>query len=272
MTIKMDVHSMKSVLEERFDSLERDYEELLLTRTNKYDSVMGVNKVYVDSAMYTVWVERARELIKDSYGYDSAFYSSFIKSEKGIFSSNHTVLIGLKPVFDAARRDLKYIGLDGLKSDVDEGHTLEFIIKTLERFPSFCRQLGQRHNERSTVDVNDEYDVQDLVHSILVMHFDDVRQEEGSPSHAGSSSRLDFLLKKEKIVIEVKKSRASLKAARLGEELIVDMERYSKHPDCDTLVCFVYDPDYFISNPKGVISDLERSSDKLKTRVVIAQS
>lgn len=56
--------------------------------------------------------------------------------------------------------------------------------------------------------------------------FNDVRPEENSPSFAGSSSRQDFLLKKEKIVIEVKKTRRSLGANKIGEELLIDMARY----------------------------------------------
>ncbi|EJF8822134.1 malate dehydrogenase, partial [Salmonella enterica subsp. enterica serovar Infantis] len=117
----------------------------------------------------------------------------------------------------------------------------------------------------------DEYDVQDLVHALLTLHFDDIRPEEGSPSFAGSSSRQDFLLKKEKIVIEVKKTRRSLGANKIGEELLIDMARYRAHPDCETLVCFVYDPEGWVTNPKGVIDDLEGKDTEGKTRVVIAQ-
>lgn len=113
--------------------------------------------------------------------------------------------------------------------------------------------------------------MQDLVHALLLLHFDDVRPEEASPSYAGSSSRQDFLLKKEKIVIEVKKTRRSLGTGKIGEELIIDMARYRAHPDCDTLVCFVYDPDGWVNNPKGVIGDLEGGDAEGKTKVVIAQ-
>ncbi|MCZ6127750.1 malate dehydrogenase, partial [Escherichia coli] len=88
------------------------------------------------------------------------------------------------------------------------------------------RQLKKRHDGRATIEINDEYDVQDLVHALLTLHFDDIRPEEGSPSFAGSSSRQDFLLKKEKIVIEVKKTRRSLGANKIGEELLIDMARY----------------------------------------------
>ena len=47
---------------------------------------------------------------------------------------------------------------------------------------------------------------------------------------------MDFLLKNEKIVIEIKKTRVGLTAKKLGEQLIVDIEKYQQHPDCKYLV------------------------------------
>ena len=59
---------------------------------------------------------------------------------------------------------------------------------------------------------------------------------------------MDFLLKKEKIVVEVKMTRRGLADKEVGDQLIVDIERYKKHPDCNTLICFIYDPDGRIMN------------------------
>ena len=58
----------------------------------------------------------------------------------------------------------------------------------------------------NTLDVQDEYDVQDLFHALLHIHFEDIRPEEWAPSFAGASSRMDFLLKQEQIIIEIKKN------------------------------------------------------------------
>jgi hypothetical protein len=138
------------------------------------------------------------------------------------------------------------------------------------RFHAVCRQLQDRHSGRSTLNVDDEYDVQDLLHALLRLHFDDIRPEEWTPSYAGGSSRVDFLLKPERIVIEVKKTRASMKAGDLGAQLIIDIARYERHPDCGTLVCFVYDPEGRVGNPVGLERDLEGHSGKLKVRVIVA--
>jgi len=53
---------------------------------------------------------------------------------------------------------------------------------------------------------------------LLKIYFDDIRTEEWTPSRAGKASRMDFLLKKEKCVIEVKKTRKTLKGKEVGDE------------------------------------------------------
>lgn len=103
-----------------------------------------------------------------------------------------------------------------------------------------ARQLRCRYDNRETLTIEDEYDVQDLLHALLLLYFDDVRAEEWTPSYAGKSVRMDFLLKNENVVIEVKKTRLGLADKELGDQLIIDVDRYKVHPDCKRLICFIY--------------------------------
>ncbi|MBT4162853.1 MAG: hypothetical protein HOC70_13765 [Gammaproteobacteria bacterium] len=137
------------------------------------------------------------------------------------------------------------------------------------RFHETARQLRSRHANRDTLDIEDEYDVQDLLHGLLRMFFDDIRPEEWTPSYAGKTSRMDFLLKEEKIVVEVKMTRRSLSDGELADQLIVDISRYKPHPDCEQLVCFIYDPDGRIGNTVGLVSDLESDNRELPVRVFV---
>ena len=143
------------------------------------------------------------------------------------------------------------------------------IYKIIERFHLIATQLKRRFNGRDTIRITDEYDVQDLFHALLKLHFDDVRPEEYSPSRGGAASRLDFLLKREKIVIEVKMASCKLTDRKIGEQLIIDIERYREHPDCDTLICFVYDPEMHIRNPSGIEKDLSRKEGNLLVKVMV---
>jgi len=134
------------------------------------------------------------------------------------------------------------------------------LIAMIEKFHVVATQLKNRYNGRGTIVVNDEYDVQDLMNALLRMSFEDVRKEEYTPSYAGSSTRVDFLLKREKIIIEVKKTRSSMKDKDIGNQLISDIAHYKSHPDCKRLICFVYDPENLVSNPRGLEDDLNRMS------------
>ena len=117
----------------------------------------------------------------------------------------------------------------------------------------------RRHNKgiaRSTLIIEDEYDVQDLLHSLLKLFYDDIRPEEHTPSYVGGSSRIDFILKTEKCAIEVKTTLTGLTDNEIGEQLIIDIEKYKENKDCSRLFCFVYDPEYKLKNPKGIMNDL----------------
>lgn len=84
------------------------------------------------------------------------------------------------------------------------------LVHLLSNFHKVAKQLQRRHSNRSTLKIMDEYDVQDLLHSLLKIHFGDIRVEEWTPSYAGKSSRMDFILKDLGIIVEVKKTRKGL--------------------------------------------------------------
>jgi hypothetical protein len=140
----------------------------------------------------------------------------------------------------------------------------DFIVTLINSFHSVARQIRNRYSNRQTISIKDEYDVQDLFHALLKIQFEDIRPEENTPSYAGSGTRIDFLLKKEKIVIEIKKTRDNLTDKEIGNQLILDAQHYKSHPDCKKLICFVYDPENRVENPRGLENDLNQlTSDEL---------
>jgi len=147
---------------------------------------------------------------------------------------------------------------------------VDHIKRICGKFHLSARQLQKRHDNRPTIAIEDEYDVQDLMHAFLRLFFDDVRPEEWTPSHGGSSSRMDFLLKDESVIVETKMTRKGTKDKDIGEQLIIDIERYQHHPDCSKLVCFVYDPGEFLRNPAGIEGDLSTKRGKLDVLVLVS--
>ncbi|BAZ51710.1 hypothetical protein NIES4103_43680 [Nostoc sp. NIES-4103] len=146
---------------------------------------------------------------------------------------------------------------------------LDIIEHLCNRFILVAKQLKIRQRNRPILEINDEYDVQYLFHALLSLYFDDIRPEEWTPSYAGSASRTDFLLKREQIVIELKKTRSGLADKEVGQQLIIDIDKYKVHADCKTLICFVYDPDRIIANPRGIENDLMKITDGLTVKVFI---
>lgn len=142
----------------------------------------------------------------------------------------------------------------------------------LRRFHRVAHQLTQRQENRRTLIIEDEYDVQDLLHALLLVLFDDIRPEDPVSNHAGKASRVDFLLKKEKIVVEAKMTSKTRRDAKIGEQLIIDINRYQAHPDCQTLICFVYDPGHYLKNPEALENDLNGKHNNLSVKIIIYSS
>ena len=149
-------------------------------------------------------------------------------------------------------------------------NAIELLEKIFKNFHRCYRQLLIRHAKRETLIINDEYDVQDLLHGILKLHFDDVRPEDSTPKYAGGNSRIDFVLNEHNIAIEVKKTRNNLKDKEIGEELLIDIARYQQsHSKVKLLICFVYDPEGLIINPIGLENDLNDTPSNIPIKTII---
>lgn len=148
---------------------------------------------------------------------------------------------------------------------------VDTVVDICRRFPTVVDALKRRHAQRPTLDIDDEYDVQDLLTALLHVIADDIRPEEWNPSYAGKSSRADILLKTQQVVVEVKMTRKGLADRGVMEELTIDKAQYRTHPDCQTLVCFVYDPHRHIVNPAAIENDLSEPNGTPRTFVVISR-
>src|SRR5207244_1568802 len=87
-----------------------------------------------------------------------------------------------------------------------EQKPMDDLLRVFGRFHAVATGLRRRYDNRPTLDVADEYDVQDLLRSLIALFFDDIRQEEWTPSYAGKAARSDFFLKVNGIAVEVKKT------------------------------------------------------------------
>lgn len=245
---------------ERLDHLIAKGRAILLTHKPNPPGMGGFPTL--DSGLFTAWKSQAVACLLSILGEGNVYVDDF----KGKVKSGYR---------DTVRAGIEL--LTAVKEDLASGHferkpnrdPLILLEQLCSRFHLVVRQLRSRHGDRQTLDVKDEYDVQDLMHALLVLHFVDVRPEEYTPSYAGKASRIDFVLKQEAIAFELKMTRTGLGPKELSTQLIEDIERYKTHPDCKTLVCFAYDPSGLIPNPVGIESDLKREGAPFPVRVFI---
>lgn len=143
------------------------------------------------------------------------------------------------------------------------------VVELCRRFPLLVERLQRRQRNRPPVEVRDEYDVQDLLHAVLKLQFEDVRPEEWTPSYAGNASRVDFFLPPERMIVEAKMTRAHLGQREVADQLTIDRVRYESMPNVDHLICLIYDPDRRCSNPSALENDLARGGGRLRVAAVV---
>lgn len=113
----------------------------------------------------------------------------------------------------ASSRLLRQVELNTGPMSMSQGaeqQPVKAVLMICDRFHMVAKQLAHRRESRSTLRIEDEYDVQDLLHGLLRLYFDDIRPEEWTPSYGGGSARMDFLLKEHEIVVEAKMTRKGL--------------------------------------------------------------
>lgn len=147
---------------------------------------------------------------------------------------------------------------------------LELLERVARRLPISFAVMRRIVQKRPGIDVVDEYDVQRILQAILVTLFEKVEDEEPTPKKAGVSSRLDFLLKRERIAIETKMVGKNLTVARLHDDLAKDILYFRAHPEAGSLFIFIYDPDRKIMNSAGFEAGLHSDSDEFPVRIVVA--
>jgi len=138
------------------------------------------------------------------------------------------------------------------------------------RFHAVARQLRLRHEGRPTIEVEDEYDAQDVVHALLCLEFDEIRRETWQPGYAGGTAHTYFVAPRDRIIIEVKKTRQGTGAKEIAVQLEHDALYCWTHPDCQTLFCFVYDPEARVGDPYGLEKTLTKQVDGQRVEVFIS--
>lgn len=233
---------------------------------------------------YSKWNDWNQEYLKQSFNYQDNQYlhdynwwwvMAIWYWEKYFFDQVKDEKDDIKKKIEKLETLLEKVDLIPIDENIkieeikEENHT-ENIIQILKWFHKCAQELRHRYaNRESTIYINDEYDVQDLLRSILKIFYTDVRAEDYSPSSAWWNSRIDLVLPSEKIIIETKMTSERLTDKQIWEQIAIDIVRYQNHPSFKTLIVFIYDKWDYIRNKRWLISDLERQSRNWKEIIVV---
>lgn len=130
------------------------------------------------------------------------------------------------------------------------------LVQVLFELPTSAAILEDRGKRKPTLKIKDEYDLQDLLHFAYKPFFPDVIVEEYTLKRAGRTKRLDLVFRALETVIETKMIRNKSHAKTIPDELDIDIRGYVAHPYCRRLICYVYDPQKFVKDPRSIEQDL----------------
>jgi hypothetical protein len=150
---------------------------------------------------------------------------------------------------------------------------ISLVLDVINGFPAAASVLSKRQRGRTPFIIEDEYDLQDLFHAMVVPLISDLTPEDPASKVAGKSSRLDFISRSCRLGVELKHVKSKRHANEVREEILVDQGTYFQHPAVDSVVTFVFDPGSFIPPDQrpSFEADLSRSvaiSDRTINHVV----
>jgi hypothetical protein len=201
-------------------------------------------------------------------GFDQ-FVASFRKTVQGEVTRLESVLEQLDQYEEPSVEEPPVAETTG---DTGTGATAAATVERIcARFHRVARGLAEREGGRNTFACKNESDLQHLFHALLQLQFDEIRLEEYTPSYARKTTRMHFHLPDEQLAVVVKKTRKGVGPKKVSAQLTADIAHFEKHPDCAKLVCFVYDPDGHIKDPRELERDFSSARGEFGVRVLVAQ-
>jgi hypothetical protein len=137
------------------------------------------------------------------------------------------------------------------------GITADAIITALSKFQECVRYLNTRRSTGAVLNLDSEAAVQDALFLMLRPWISDLLCENPTGRTANRYSIKDFLIPQANTVVEVKFVRDASHGKQISREMHDDIENYRHHPNCSTLVFFVYDPDSLVPDQEQLRIQIE---------------
>lgn len=147
----------------------------------------------------------------------------------------------------------------GVVTDEKYFKTIDHILDLLQRFHlgAYWLEKHRRKNHAPFV-IDDEFDVQDLLYSFLVVNFPDAEVEDPAKKIAGVSSRLDVVIGNLKLIIEIKCFKKENNWTTMFKDINHKIQTYSQNEEYDQMIIFIYNPDSAVKNPYRIEKDITK--------------
>lgn len=151
----------------------------------------------------------------------------------------------------------------------------EVVKDILNNFSNAIQKIiKNRRKDHPNFEIEDEYDVQDILYVILKSVFPNLRDEDAIGKVGAKTTKIDLIIREERILVEVKMIKGKdSNETHFIEQLKVDIESYHECKWLRKLFCFVYDPykkTRDISNFNDLNADRVKGEHKFNVEVIVA--
>lgn len=136
---------------------------------------------------------------------------------------------------------------------------LNLLISVLNTFSEAVSRLRYRRKGKNAVNIDDEYDVQDILYVMMKGPFSTLQYEDPTQKEGPVSAKADFVISDINTYIEAKYIGKKGEEKSVFDECLTDIQKYGSQPDCFKIVFFVYDPNKCIDNQFSFRSALNKS-------------
>ena len=139
---------------------------------------------------------------------------------------------------------LEAIQMKALEIKFINQSAVDIVKNVLNSFNNSIKRItSDRYGGKPGLIIENEYDVQDILFSMLKGLFNDLEREDPISKIAGKSSRIDMNIRSYGIMIELKMIKQTDKDhKKYIEELKLDIINYSAWKELKDLILFTYDP------------------------------
>lgn len=136
---------------------------------------------------------------------------------------------------------------------------LNLVISVLNTFSDVVSRLKYRRKGKVSLDISDEYDVQDILYVMLKGSFSTLQYEDPTPKDGLTSARADFVISDLNTYIETKYISTKGSEKTIQDECLLDIQKYGIQENCYKIIFFIYDPNKCIDNQFAFKASLERN-------------